>query len=65
MKNDDDQEGLWTIDLKKDGKIYKGDAKSQPSLKKKADVRIIMSDETFVEFSEGKVRVLLIVDDPM
>lgn len=54
MKNEEGVEGLWTVDLKKEGKFYKGEAKSQPGLKK-ADVRIIMADDVFVQFAEGKV----------
>jgi putative sterol carrier protein len=43
---------VWTIDLKKDGKVYKGEAKP------KADVTLIMSDDVLVQIAEGKVRLL-------
>ena len=39
----------WTIDLKKTGTVYKGSA--QP----KADVTIILSDDTLTELASGKV----------
>ncbi|KAF8905021.1 SCP2 sterol-binding domain-containing protein [Gymnopilus junonius] len=39
----------WTIDMKKQGAVYKG--KAQP----KADVTIILSDETLVDLAEGKL----------
>lgn len=41
---------MWTIDLKKEGKVYKGKAKP------KADVTLIMSDETLTQIAAGKVR---------
>ena len=43
---------MWTIDLKKEGKVYKGKAKP------KADVTLIMSDETLTQIAAGKVRLL-------
>ena len=49
MKNEAGKEVTWTIDLKKTGTVYKGKAKP------KADVTIILSDETFVQLAEGKV----------
>ena len=49
IKNEKGEEAVWTIDLKKTGTVYKGNAKP------KADVTIILSDETFVLLSEGKV----------
>ncbi|KAG8830017.1 hypothetical protein FRC17_005586 [Serendipita sp. 399] len=49
IKNAEGKEENWTIDLKKDGTIYKGPAKG------KADVTIIVSDETFVQLAEGKL----------
>ena len=49
VKNAEGKEAVWTIDLKKTGTVYKGNAKP------KADVTIILSDETFVLLSEGKV----------
>ncbi|CAA7265554.1 unnamed protein product [Cyclocybe aegerita] len=39
----------WTIDMKKTGTVYKG--KAQP----KADVTIILSDETLVDLADGKL----------
>jgi putative sterol carrier protein len=39
----------WTIDLKKTGTVFKG--KAQP----KADVTIILSDDTLVDLATGKV----------
>ena len=38
--------------MKKEGKVYKGEAKP------KADVAIILSDDTFVQLSQGKVQLL-------
>ncbi|KAG8757243.1 hypothetical protein FRC14_002241 [Serendipita sp. 396] len=49
IKNAEGKEENWTIDLKKEGTIYKGPAKG------KADVTIILSDETFVQLAEGKL----------
>jgi hypothetical protein len=39
----------WTIDLKKTGTVFKGKAKP------KADVTIILSDDTLVDLASGKV----------
>lgn len=39
--------------MKKEGKVYKGEAKP------KADVAIILSDDTFLQLSQGKVRTFL------
>lgn len=39
----------WTIDMKKTGTVYKG--KAQP----KADVTIILSDDTLIDLADGKV----------
>ncbi|KAG5340907.1 Fatty acid-binding protein [Termitomyces sp. T112] len=39
----------WTIDLKKEGTVYKGKAKP------KADVTIILSDETLTDLASGKL----------
>lgn len=39
----------WTIDLKKTGSVFKG--KAVP----KADVTIILSDDTLVDLASGKV----------
>jgi len=49
IKNADGNEQVWTIDMKKDGHIYKG--RAQP----KCDVTIIVSDETFVALADGKL----------
>lgn len=43
----------WTIDAKKSGSVYKG--KATP----KADVTIILADETLIDLASGKVRGLL------
>ncbi|POY73190.1 hypothetical protein BMF94_3523 [Rhodotorula taiwanensis] len=40
---------VYTIDLKKEGKVYKGTAKP------KADVTITLKDETFQNLADGKV----------
>jgi len=40
----------WTIDAKKTGSVYKG--KATP----KADITIILSDETLQDLAAGKVR---------
>ena len=42
----------WTIDLKKTGTVFKGKAKP------KADVTIILSDDTLVDLASGKVLYL-------
>ncbi|TFK21181.1 sterol-binding-like protein [Coprinopsis marcescibilis] len=47
--NNGKETATWTIDLKKTGSVYKG--KATP----KADVTIILSDETLIELSEGKL----------
>ena len=49
VTNDAKETTTWTIDLKKTGTVYKG--KAQP----KADVTIILSDDTLIDLSEGKV----------
>jgi len=49
IKNGSGVVQTWTIDLKKEGKVYKG--KAQP----KADVTIIMADDVFVQLAEGKL----------
>jgi len=51
VKNAAGKEASWTIDLKKTGTVKKGQAKSHGL---KADVTILLSDETFVEIAEGK-----------
>ena len=50
VKNAEGKEGIWTIDMKSTGSVYKGEAKSKPN------VTLIMSDETFQQLAEGKVR---------
>lgn len=52
IKNAEGEEGVWTIDLKKTGTVYKGAA--QP----KADVTLIMGDDTFASLADGKVRLM-------
>jgi len=49
VKNAEGKEGIWTIDLKKTGTVYKGEAKP------KADVTLILSDDTFAQLAEGKL----------
>ncbi|PPQ91026.1 hypothetical protein CVT25_013951 [Psilocybe cyanescens] len=49
VSNDAKETVTWTIDMKKTGTVYKG--KAQP----KADVTIILSDETLVDLADGKL----------
>ncbi|GJF00054.1 SCP2 sterol-binding domain-containing protein [Phanerochaete sordida] len=49
VKNAAGAEGVWTIDLKNTGSVYKGPAKQ------KANVTIILSDDTFQQLAEGKL----------
>lgn len=49
VKNADGKEAVWTIDLKTTGTVYKGEPKS------KANVTIILSDDTFKQLAEGKL----------
>ena len=49
MKNAEGKEETWTIDVKNTGSVYKGAAKP------KADVTIILSDETFTLLADGKL----------
>ncbi|KZT07754.1 sterol-binding-like protein [Laetiporus sulphureus 93-53] len=49
VKNTEGKEAVWTIDMKTLGTVYKGPAKS------KANVTLIMSDETFKQLAEGKL----------
>lgn len=49
VKNGKGKEGIWTIDLKKEGTVYKGGAKP------KADVTISLSDDTFQQLADGKL----------
>lgn len=51
VKNAAGKEASWTIDLKKTGAVKRGEAKSHGL---KADVTIVLSDETFVDIAEGK-----------
>ena len=50
VTNADKQTATWTVDMKKTGTVYKGNAKP------KADVTIILSDETLQDLATGKVR---------
>lgn len=50
VKNAEGKEATWTIDLKTDGTIYKGKSKAKPN------VTIILSDDTFQQLADGKVR---------
>ncbi|TFK49994.1 sterol-binding protein [Heliocybe sulcata] len=47
--NNGGKEAVWTIDMKKEGTIYKGEAKPKP------DVTILLSDDTFSQLAEGKI----------
>ncbi|KAI0044911.1 sterol-binding-like protein [Auriscalpium vulgare] len=49
VKNDAGAEAVWTIDLKTAGTVYAGPAKP------KADVTIILSDDTFGALATGKL----------
>jgi len=49
IKNAQGSEETWAIDLKKEGKVYRGKAKP------KADVTIIMSDDVFVQLADGSL----------
>ncbi|KAI5476573.1 SCP2 sterol-binding domain containing protein [Pseudohyphozyma bogoriensis] len=49
VKGKDGKDGVWTIDLKKEGKVYKGAAKP------KADVTISLADDTFQQLADGKL----------
>lgn len=49
MTNGAKETVTWTIDMKKEGVVYKG--KAQP----KADVTIVLADDTLVDLAEGKV----------
>jgi len=49
IKNDEGKESVWTIDLKESGSVYKGKPK------KKENVTLIMTDETFVDLAQGKI----------
>ncbi|KAF8659044.1 hypothetical protein AX16_001917 [Volvariella volvacea WC 439] len=49
VSNDKKETATWTIDLKKTGTVYKGSAKP------KADVTIILSDDTLAELASGKL----------
>lgn len=49
VSNEDKETATWTIDLKNTGTVYKGSAKP------KADVTIILSDETLMDLASGKL----------
>lgn len=49
VKNSAGKEGVWTIDVKKEGTVYTGAAKP------KADVTISLSDDTFQQLASGKL----------
>jgi len=49
VKNEEGKEATWTIDMKKTGTVYIGPAKP------KADVTLILSDETMSELADGKI----------
>jgi putative sterol carrier protein len=50
LKSGGGQEGVWTIDMKKDGRVYAGAAKP------KADVTLLMDDGVFMQMAAGEVR---------
>jgi len=49
VSNDAKETVTWTIDMKKSGTVFKG--KAQP----KADVTIILSDDTLIDLANGKL----------
>ncbi|KAJ7178591.1 SCP2 sterol-binding domain-containing protein [Mycena crocata] len=49
VSNEAKEVATWTIDLKKTGTVYKGGAKP------KADVTIILSDDTLTDLASGKL----------
>jgi len=49
VKSSAGKEGTWTIDFKREGKVYQGPAKP------KADVTINLSDDTFQALADGKL----------
>ncbi|BGP01098.1 hypothetical protein RTBOTA2_004509 [Rhodotorula toruloides] len=49
VKNSKGKEGIYTIDLKKEGKVYQGNAKP------KADVTISLADDTFQALADNKI----------
>ncbi|KAF8206533.1 SCP2 sterol-binding domain-containing protein [Mycena galopus ATCC 62051] len=49
VTNEQKEEAFWTIDMKKTGTVYKGNAKP------KADVTIILSDETLMSLASGEL----------
>ncbi|KAH9815893.1 SCP2 sterol-binding domain-containing protein [Melampsora americana] len=49
VKGTSGKEGQWTIDFKKEGKVYLGPAKP------KADVIINMEDKVFKDLADGKM----------
>ena len=49
VTNSDKEKVTWTLDFKKSGSIYKGEAQSKP------DVTIILSDDTLMDLADGKV----------
>ncbi|KIM39723.1 hypothetical protein M413DRAFT_446628 [Hebeloma cylindrosporum] len=49
VSNDAKETVTWTIDMKKTGTVYKG--KAQP----KADVTIILADDTLLDLASGKL----------
>ncbi|PAV16466.1 sterol-binding protein [Pyrrhoderma noxium] len=51
IKNGAGQQGVWTIDLKNTGSVFKGSVPKP----KKADVTVILSDETFCQLADNKL----------
>ncbi|KIP08218.1 hypothetical protein PHLGIDRAFT_117428 [Phlebiopsis gigantea 11061_1 CR5-6] len=49
IKNAEGKEGIWTIDLKNTGTVYKGESKTKPN------VTILVSDDTMQQLADGKL----------
>jgi len=49
VTNEANQEAIWSIDMKKTGKVYKGGTAH------KADVVIILSDDTLTQLAAGTI----------
>ncbi|TFL03990.1 SCP2 sterol-binding domain-containing protein [Pterulicium gracile] len=49
ISNAEKKEAVWTLDLKKTGKVTKGPAKP------KADVTLLMTDDVFQQLADGKL----------
>uniref|UniRef100_A0A1D1Z579 Oleate-induced peroxisomal protein POX18 n=1 Tax=Anthurium amnicola TaxID=1678845 RepID=A0A1D1Z579_9ARAE len=49
VKNNEEKEQIWTLDLKKDGTVQIGKGSTKP------DIIINLSDDTFVDLASGKL----------